>query len=222
MEQLPPIFVISLKNSPRRHTISQRLNGLNLAFTFIDGINGKTLSEEQKKCVDYQFYPKTFAANRPLTIGEIGCAMSHLFIYNMMQEQDIANAIILEDDAIVSQEFEQIILDSLKKVPKSVDILFYEHGKAKSYFCKKNLTEGYRLVRYRSPSKHSKRTITRATAYFITKEAASKLLKLAYPIRMPADYLTGALQLTGLNAYGVEPPCVFRGVDSEIDAMEQR
>lgn len=44
MEQFPPIFVISLKNSPRRDIIAQRLNGLKLNFKFIDGINGKTLS----------------------------------------------------------------------------------------------------------------------------------------------------------------------------------
>lgn len=94
-------------------------------------------------------------------------------------------------------------------------------GKLKLIFVK-NLIEGYRLVHYCTPSKRSKRTITRATAYLITQEGANKLLKLAYPIRMPADYLTGALQLTGLNAYGVEPPCVFRGIDSEIDAIEQR
>lgn len=64
-------------------------------------------------------------------------------------------------------------------------------------------------MHYRTPSKRSKRTITRATAYLITQEGANKLLKLAYPIRMPADYLTGALQLTGLNAYGVEPLVYF-------------
>ncbi|MFP4793960.1 glycosyltransferase family 25 protein [Pasteurella multocida] len=222
MSQIPPIFVISLKDSPRRAIISQRLNGLKLNFTFIDGINGKMLSDAEKQAIDYEFYPKQFAASRPLTIGEIGCAMSHLLIYKMILEQNIDKAIILEDDAIVSQEFEHIVLDSLNKVPNTVDILFYEHGKAKTYFCQKNLIEGYRLVHYRTPSKRSKRTITRATAYLITQEGANKLLKLAYPIRMPADYLTGALQLTGLNAYGVEPPCVFRGIDSEIDAMEQR
>ncbi|WP_424409747.1 glycosyltransferase family 25 protein [Pasteurella sp. PK-2025] len=222
MEKLPPIFVISLKNSPRRHTISQRLNALNLKFTFLDGINGATLAQDALNNIDYTFYPERFDARRPLTIGEIGCAMSHLSIYQIMCNEQIEQAIILEDDAIVSQEFEYIVLDSLKKVPKKCDILFYEHGKAKSYFFKKNLIEGYRLVHYKSPSKHSKRTITRATAYLITKEGADKLLKLAYPIRMPADYLTGALQLNGLNAYGVEPPCVFRGTDSEIDAMEHR
>ncbi|HHF6503597.1 TPA: glycosyltransferase family 25 protein [Haemophilus influenzae] len=222
MEQFPPIFVISLKNSPRRDIIAQRLNGLKLNFKFIDGINGKTLSQDELNNIGYTFYPQQFAVRKPLTVGEIGCAMSHLYIYNMMQEQNIDKAIILEDDAIVSQEFEHIVLDSLNKVPNTMDILFYEHGKAKTYFCKKNLIEGYRLVHYCTPSKRSKRTITRTTAYLITQEGANKLLKLAYPIRMPADYLTGALQLTGLNAYGVEPPCVFRGIDSEIDAMEQR
>lgn len=222
MEQFPPIFVISLKNSPRRDIIAQRLNGLKLNFKFIDGINGKTLSQDELNNIDYTFYPQQFAVRKPLTVGEIGCTMSHLYIYNMMQEQNIDKAIILEDDAIVSQEFEHIVLDSLNKVPNTMDILFYEHGKAKTYFCKKNLIEGYRLVHYCTPSKRSKRTITRTTAYLITQEGANKLLKLAYPIRMPADYLTGALQLTGLNAYGVEPPCVFRGIDSEIDAMEQR
>ncbi|MCK8972529.1 glycosyltransferase family 25 protein [Haemophilus influenzae] len=156
MEQFPPIFVISLKNSPRRDIIAQRLNGLKLNFKFIDGI------------------------------------------------------------------FEAIVKDSLKKVSKNVEILFYDHGKAKSYCWKKTLVKNYRLVHYRKPSKTSKRAIMCTTAYLITLSGAQKLLQIAYPIRMPADYLTGALQLTGLNAYGVEPPCVFRGIDSEIDAMEQR
>lgn len=30
----------------------------------------------------------------------------------------------------------------------------------------------------------------------------------AYPVRMPADYLTGLLQLTGVSASGVEPCCL--------------
>ncbi|HHT7676697.1 glycosyltransferase family 25 protein [Pasteurella multocida] len=222
MEQFPPIFVISLKNSPRRDIIAQRLNGLKLNFKFIDGINGKTLSQDELNNIDYTFYPQRFAARKPLTVGEIGCAMSHLSIYQMMCNEKIARAIILEDDAIVSHEFEAIVKDSLKKVSKNVEILFYDHGKAKSYCWKKTLVENYRLVHYRKPSKTSKRAIMCATAYLITLSGAQKLLQIAYPIRMPADYLSGALQLTGLKAYGVEPPCVFKGAISEIDAMEQR
>lgn len=48
------------------------------------------------------------------------------------------------------------------------------------------------------------------------------LLKYAYPIRMPSDFLTGLLQMTGINAYGIEPTCVFGGVESEIDKIENR
>lgn len=39
---------------------------------------------------------------------------------------------------------------------------------------------------------------------------------------MQADVLTGLLQLTRINAYGIEPACVFGDVDSEIDKIESR
>ncbi|HIF8804879.1 TPA: glycosyltransferase family 25 protein [Haemophilus influenzae] len=71
MEQFPPIFVISLKNSPRRDIIAQRLNGLKLNFKFIDGINGKTLSQDELNNIDYTFYPQQFAVRKPLTVGEL-------------------------------------------------------------------------------------------------------------------------------------------------------
>ena len=111
-------------------------------------------------------------------------------------------------------------LNSLRKLLK----IFLDHGKVKSYPFKKKLIEGYRLVHYRSPSKNSKRCIIYATAYLITLSGAQKLLNYAYPIRMPADYLTGLIQKTKVNAYGVEPPCIFRGLDtdSEIDQIKNR
>ncbi|EEX51326.1 glycosyltransferase family 25 protein [Pasteurella dagmatis] len=222
MEQMPPIFVISLKGSPRRDVISQRLNGLNLNFRFIDGINGKELTQDELNKVDYEFYLKRFNSRKPLTIGEVGCALSHLSIYEMIVQNKIEKAIILEDDAIVSQVFESLVKDSIRKSPDNTEIIFYDHGKAKSYCWRKTISENYRLVHYRRPSKNSKRVIICATAYLITLSGAQKLLKVAYPLRMPADYLTGALQLTKLKAYGVEPPCVFKGTISEIDAMEPR
>lgn len=99
-------------------------------------------------------------------------------------------------------------------------LLAYLIGK---FWCfKRKLREGYHLVRYRYPSKNSIRTIMRATAYYLTLDGAKLLLKSAYPVRMPADYLTGAIQMTRINAYGIEPSCVFVSAGSEIDAIEQR
>lgn len=220
---LPPIFIISLRNSGRRNIIKYRMDSLKLPFTFFDAIYGKDLTPEELDKIDYKFYPERFSGNKILKLGEIGCAMSHIKLYEYMVEKSLQEIIILEDDAIVSQEFERIIKDVLYKIPKDKEIIFFEHGKAKSWFLKRNLVENYKLVKYRSPSKTSKRSINRTTAYFLTLDGAKKLLKHAYPIRMPADFLTGSIQLTKLSAYGVEPPCVFLDVGlSEIDNIEKR
>lgn len=84
---------------------------------------------------------------------------------------------------------------------------------------KSALPESYRLACYRSPSRNSKRTIISAAGYILSLAGAHKqLLAKAYPIRMPLDYLTGFLQLTGAKAYGVEPCCLDVGLfDTTID-----
>ena len=220
--ELPLIFIISLVNSPRRSIIKNRLSKLGLQFEFFDAIYGKDLSKEQLSQIDFQFYPQNFSGKKPLTLGEIGCAMSHIMLYEHIVKNNIREAIILEDDAIVSLYFEEIVTAALNKVSSKKEILFLDHGKAKVYPFMKRLPERYRLAKYRSPSKKSKRSIIRTTGYLITYEGAKKLLSYAYPIRMPSDFLTGLLQLTNINAYGIEPACVFGDVDSEIDSIENR
>lgn len=219
---IPPIFVISLANSVRRKIISARLNSLGLAFEFIDAVNGRDLTEEQLSQVDYDFYPQRFGGKHRLKLGEIGCAMSHIRAYQHLVDNNIKEAIILEDDAIVSHYFRRIVADVLRKVPSRKQIIFFDHGKAKYWPITGPLKEGYKLVRYRYPSKNSERIIMIATGYYLTLEGAKLLLNHAYPLRMPADFLTGAIQMTGIKAYGVEPPCIFISPGSEIDEIEKR
>ena len=221
---VPKIIVISLKNSTRRENIAKRLSGLGLAFTFFDATDGKKLPASVLESVDYDFYPKHYLSPKPLTLGEIGCAISHIKVYEHMVENNIESAIILEDDAIVSQHFKEIVEDTLNKINKNHELIFFDHGKVKSHFFKKQIVEGYRLAHYKTPSKNSRRCIIYATAYLITLSGAKKLLNYAYPIRLPADYLTGLIQKTRVDTYGIEPPCVFRGLnsDSEIDKIEHR
>lgn len=219
----PPIFIISLKNSPRRDIISKRLNGLGLKFEFFDAIYGKALPEDELSKVDYQYYQDF--DNKRLTLGEIGCALSHIRVYEFIKQNNIPEAIILEDDAIVSTHFKTILKATLEKLPARYELLFFDHGKAKSYpLIKKNLPEGYKLVRYRYPSKNSRRSIMKATAYMVTQNGVDKLLNYAYPLRMPADFVTGFIQNTRIHAYGVEPSCVFEGLasESEINSIEDR
>lgn len=218
----PPIFVISLKNSPRRAVISRHLASLELEFEFFDAIYGKALSENELAKIDYDFYPRNYNARKPLTLGEIGCAMSHIKLYEHMIANNIQEAIIFEDDVFLNFHFKLIFKTALEKVSKNKEIIFLYHGKAKILPFTKSLPERYKLAKYMRPSKNSKRSIISTAAYYLTNQGARKLLNHAYPIRMPADFLTGLIQLTNINAYGIEPCCVFTGMDSEIDEQGDR
>ena len=218
----PPIFIISLKHSGRREFISDRLSSLGLRFQFIDAVYGKDLTDEDLSKVDFEFYPQRFGSKKPLTKGELGCALSHIGIYEKMVKENIPEAIILEDDAIVNLYFPEILKEALEKLPKRAEMLFLDHGKAKVFPLMRSLPERYRLARYLTPSKNSKRTITCTAAYYLKLEGAKKLLSKAYPLRLPADYLTGLLQLTGVHAYGIEPACSTSGHRSQIDDQGNR
>ncbi|XXQ68802.1 glycosyltransferase family 25 protein [Neisseriaceae bacterium B1] len=220
------IFVISLPNSPRRPIITKRLAALNLQFQFFDGVYGKSLTQEELDKVDYDFFKYYMPEKqKEFTLGEIGCAMSHIKVYEHIVQNNIEKAIIFEDDVLLSNYFPTILDNVLKKMAKDTEILFFDHGKVKlDYLYRRKLPERFLLRRYKAPSKKSKRFIVMASAYLLTLAGAKRLLEYAYPIRMPADYLTGLLQLTGIRAYGVEPHCVFTDVAtvSEIDAQGKR
>jgi glycosyl transferase family 25 len=112
--------------------------------------------------------------------------------------------------------FKAIVNEIINK--NSSDIVFLHHGKAKHLPIYSSLPEGYRLAKYLTPSKNSQRGIISTGGYILTLAGAHKLLKIAYPIRMPADYLTGRLQWNKLSAAGVEPCCLDVGLfQSTID-----
>ena len=56
-----------------------------------------------------------------------------------MVENNIKSAIILEDDAIVSQHFKEIVEDTLNKINKNHELIFFDHGKVKSHFLRNGL-----------------------------------------------------------------------------------
>ena len=145
--EFPLIFIISLKNSPRREVISKRLSGLGLKFEFFDGVYGKDLSQDELDKVDLQ-YSLRYGFKKPMTLGEIGCSMSHIKLYEHMVKNNIQKAIILEDDAVVHLFFEDIVKEALRKVSKRMEILFLDHGKAKIFPFTRSLPERYRLARY--------------------------------------------------------------------------
>lgn len=210
-----PVFIISLtRSADRRAMVERQMSHLGIDFEFFDAVDGKSLPSDRLAKVDFNLARET--CGHDLSLGEVGCAMSHINIYEVMVERNIPRCVILEDDIYVHMHFKAIVNEVINK--NSSDIVFLHHGKAKHLPIYSSLPEGYRLAKYLTPSKNSQRGIISTGGYILTLAGAHKLLKMAYPIRMPADYLTGRLQWNKLSAAGVEPCCLDVGLfQSTID-----
>lgn len=180
------------------------MHRLGLSFEFFNAVDGKNISKNELEKVNFKSALEL--CGHDLSLGEVGCAMSHINLYEKIISEKIERCIILEDDIYIHSKFREII-EKIILIDNS-EITFLYHGKAKSWFIKRNLPDGYRLAKYISPSKKSKRGIISTAGYILSLSGAKKLLSVSYPIRMPADYLTGKLQLNKLKASGVEPSCL--------------
>ncbi|WP_241189797.1 glycosyltransferase family 25 protein [Enterobacter ludwigii] len=97
------IFIVNLKKSvERRKKMEAQLNALGLSAEFIEAVDGRLMSEEERKGVtanvNYAFLP-----------GEIGCALSHQKIYKKMIDEKIGEALILEDDVVLNDDFKNVL-----------------------------------------------------------------------------------------------------------------
>ncbi|MDR6994973.1 glycosyltransferase family 25 protein [Aeromonas salmonicida] len=184
--------------------VMKQMEHLGIGFEFFNAVDGRALTVVDLGKVDFSLAREY--CGHDLSRAEVGCALSHIRLYELIVAQGIERCVILEDDVYLHMHFKAIIETIV--TCNQADIVFLHHGKAKRWPLLRQLPEGYRLARYMMPSKHSKRGVLSAAGYILTLTGAEKLLAKAYPLRMPADYLTGRLQLNGLTASGVEPCCL--------------
>lgn len=221
MPALPPVYVISLPGSTRRQGVQAAFDGIGLPFRFWDGVNGAELDAGTLAEIDDAYTLSEWGHG--LSKGEIGCALSHIRLYEHLVAERHASAIVLEDDARPVEGFMDVLRAMLASLPSRAELAFIHHGKAKSWPLGRSLAHGHRLVRYRYPSAGSKRTIISARGYWLSLAGAHRLLAHAYPVRMPADYLTGYIQRSRIKAYGVEPNLLQENdLPSEIDSLGKR
>ena len=127
--RFPHIFVINLPRSiERRNYIKHILSEKGLAFTFVEAVDGESLNKKEVKEV-YNRNKAKVMFGRELLIGEIGCALSHIKVYQKILDENINHAIILEDDAIIKSNFVnsiELVLDSNFKW----DLILLGHNKS--------------------------------------------------------------------------------------------
>ena len=90
------IFVITIDRFNRKTIMNERLK--DVQFEFYDGVDGSLLTDEQYNEYLNNRMPDTPKLNR----GQLGCALSHINLYKHIYENKLNNVLILEDDAILT------------------------------------------------------------------------------------------------------------------------
>jgi glycosyl transferase family 25 len=206
-----PVFVINLDCSPERYQhAEQQLLALGIQPTRFQGVYGKSLTQaEVDACYDRPGNHRLF--RRSLSLGEIGCYLSHRGVWQLMLEQNIKMAIVFEDDIEVAPQLPQAINNIAAihgwdhiKLADDCNTPFYQ---------KLSLNNGFELANF-------KKVPNLATGYAITLQGAKKLLsreKIFRPVDIDLQFGHELdLQLFSLLPYTVWPSSKF---DSVINAI---
>ncbi len=98
------VFIITLKNSHERHALFKNLfEGLDYEIHW--GVIGKELDREKLNDNEIINTEKQIElAGQALSMGEIGCAFSHLNVYQTILKRGYKRVLIFEDDIRLSNE----------------------------------------------------------------------------------------------------------------------
>jgi len=159
------------RSKDRWDTIINYSNKYNIKINRFSAYNGRNLDNNSliKRGV---LYP----TNR-LEKGQVGCAYSHLKLWERCIKQPEKYFVILEDDIIIPPNFSKQISYILSVLPDKWDIVYiggcYIRGKRSKDFIIPNVYSGkYNLCTH---------------GYIINKKSIPKLISKIKPIRYPID-----------------------------------
>lgn len=184
------IFIVNLKKSAeRRRKMEDQLHTLGLSAEFIEAVDGRLMSDDERKRV-------TAEVNYAFLPGEIGCALSHQKIYRKIIDENIENALILEDDVVLNDDFKNVLAHiSIPADSPSVILL----SRSNKFFKKplEKITHQHSL--------HKTLHATTAHSYIINNRAATSLLNGLNPIWIVADKWGLFEDMSLVDVYSVVP-----------------
>jgi glycosyl transferase family 25 len=209
-KSLPSVSIISLTRSVgRRERVTEMMDQLGVDFNFFEAVDGRALSE-----ADFGLYDAKVARKinrRELTLGEIGCCLSHVYLWRDFLESQKSELLVLEDDAEIGKALLEV-LRARKNFQTGWEFVNFISDTPSDVVGEK-IADIYRMSTFRGWS-------NRTACYLINRKGASRLLDHAYPIRFAADGLTGRSTETGLYNFGVWPPVA--GLSGEPTTIEER
>lgn len=137
---MPATFIINMssKVDRKKHMLKQIRNLSNdfkvEFFEAIDGNNENELSKYKFKTAQW-FDPFN---KKPLTKGEIGCALSHYILWEKIVNEKIEHAIIFEDDILIPDDFVKRYNSLLTELPEEYDLVYFNRKRMNNNEVKKS------------------------------------------------------------------------------------
>lgn len=232
------VFVISLDRSlDRRISCTKNLTEIGISPIIFSATDGNNLTEEDLSCVqNNQINEIHLALNRKVTIDhkleprEIGCSLSHLKLYKKIIQENYDFALILEDDAILTKNINELI-SFLQKNTFNWDViqLSNDSGIRSAFYSKKESFNNEVFLKQEGFGSHildsifnRRRFCWLTSSYFITAKACQRLIDIGYPVRFTADVLLGHVASNRLKMFRAHPNIFVESVDSFESTIRDR
>lgn len=199
-------FCINLKRrSDRKKNMEDVFQQHNIDCEFTEAVDGKEL---QKSDPRLKLFIKNNFKNR---VGVIGCALSHIELYNRLISDDQNDYyVIFEDDIIMIPNFNDMLRKVFDKMSPDINIIYFGYHSNKLV---QHVIDDISL-------KKMGRIVWGAYGYIISKKAARHIVDRINKIGVHKA-IDHYLCISGLPIYLVEPCLVQirdvpRGTDSDI------
>jgi hypothetical protein len=173
-----PVFVISLARAPeRRSAISKHLTDLGIEYRLIDAVDGKAMEASK--------IAKIVAPGKEMHPGALGCYLSHINVYEVIRDEKIEVALILEDDACLDPRVRGLLLNGCDHQDWDYCFLDCDDHNDKGpvfYDADSGRVIGAGFTAYGLSSGPQT-----THAYLITRSAAMNRLTHAFPMERPID-----------------------------------
>ncbi len=210
------ILVINLESSADRLvSMKEQCDRLGLSFERVAAVRGSELSAKEKGEV-YDLDTNISKYDKLLNDGEIGCYMSHMRCWEKIVNDDLDFALVLEDDAILTDDMPKY-LEKLADSFQEWDYIKFSHGrKQKEDVASVDIGDGLTLGQcIKLPST--------TTGQLVSKQGAKKLLQHALPIARPIDMDIQYWYEKSLRCFVARPFPVLNGdFGSEINKVTDR
>lgn len=210
------VFVINLETARGRYArVNTRCKHLGLRCERINAVNGKRLTDAELSAV------ATPECAGKCTPAMLGCALSHMKVWNLARQRGLKRVLVLEDDAAFTDSFWDVITAGLTEVPKDFDILLlgctnlceptdssspsFVQWFMRHYVPKENINSKH----FRSQHVFTPEFFGGTHAYVVSQRGLQKLCDSVQRVHDHIDWQLAAMHKV-LNIYAVTPHVAYQ------------